>query len=241
MAKLILIRHGQSTWNAVNKFTGWVDVPLSHVGLEEAQRAAQKLKTYPIDLCFTSLLIRAIQTALVCLVESDAVLKQGKSPVIHHNADDPDWHGWDQHEGELEEEIPVFTAQALDERYYGNLQGLDKAETAKKFGDEQVRLWRRSYSVRPPGGESLEDTVARTVPFFKERILTHLKDGEHVLVAAHGNSLRSIIMYLEKISETEIPLLELITGVPIVYEIDRDGKVLSKQILEDVPENVPVA
>jgi 2,3-bisphosphoglycerate-dependent phosphoglycerate mutase len=241
MAKLILIRHGQSTWNAINKFTGWVDVPLSHLGLEEAQLAAQKLKTYPIDLCFTSLLIRSIQTALVCLVESDAVLKQGKSPVIHHNGDDPDWHGWDHHEGNLAEEIPVFTAQALDERYYGDLQGLNKAETAKKFGDEQVMLWRRSYSVRPPGGESLADTVARTVPFFKERILTHLKDGENVLVAAHGNSLRSIIMDLEKISETEIPLLELTTGVPIVYEIDADGKVLSKQVLEDAPKNVPVA
>jgi 2,3-bisphosphoglycerate-dependent phosphoglycerate mutase len=233
MAQLILIRHGQSTWNSANKFTGWVDVPLSHVGLEEAQCAAQKLKGYKIDLCFTSLLIRSIQTGLVCLVESDAVLKQGKSPVIHHNADDPDWHGWDHHEGDLLEEIPVFTAQALDERYYGDLQGLNKAETAKKFGDEQVRLWRRSYAVRPPGGESLEDTVARTVPFFRERILTHLKDGENVLVAAHGNSLRAIIMDLEQISETDIPLLELTTGIPIVYELDSEGKVLSKQVLED--------
>jgi 2,3-bisphosphoglycerate-dependent phosphoglycerate mutase len=233
MAKLILIRHGQSTWNSANKFTGWVDVPLSHVGLEEAQRAAQKLKEYPVDLCFTSLLIRSIQTGLVCLVESDAVLKQGKSPVIHHNADDPDWRGWDHHEGELDQEIPVFPCQALDERYYGDLQGLNKAETARKFGDEQVKLWRRSYAVRPPGGESLEDTVARAVPFFKERILTHLKDGENVLVAAHGNSLRAIIMYLEQISEAEIPLLELSTGVPIVYELDSEGKVLSKQILDD--------
>lgn len=232
MAKLILIRHGQSTWNSANKFTGWVDVPLSHLGLEEAQRAAEKLKAYPIDLCFTSLLIRSIQTGLVCLVESDAVLKQGKSPVIYHNADDPDWHGWDHHEGELAEEIPVFPAQALDERYYGDLQGLNKAETAQKFGDEQVKLWRRSYAVRPPGGESLEDTVARAVPFFKERILTHLKDGENVLVAAHGNSLRAIIMYLEQISEAKIPLLELSTGVPIVYELDSEGKVLSKQVLD---------
>lgn len=233
MAHLILIRHGQSTWNSINKFTGWVDVPLSHLGLEEAQRAAQKLKGYRIDLCFTSLLIRSIQTGLVCLVESDAVMKHGKSPVIHHNADDPDWHGWDHHEGHLAEEIPVFTAQALDERYYGNLQGLNKAETAKKFGDAQVHLWRRSYSVRPPGGESLEDTVARTVPFFKERILTHLKDGENVLVAAHGNSLRAIIMDLEQISEAEIPLLELTTGVPIIYELDGESKILGKQVLDD--------
>jgi 2,3-bisphosphoglycerate-dependent phosphoglycerate mutase len=233
MAKLILIRHGQSTWNSANKFTGWVDVPLSHVGLEEAQRAAQKLKSYPVDVCFTSLLIRAIQTALVCLVESDAVLKQGKSPVVHHDADDPNWHGWDRHEGNLNEEIPVFTAQALDERYYGDLQGLNKAETAEKFGSDQVKLWRRSYAVRPPGGESLADTVARAVPFFQERILTHLKQGENVLIAAHGNSLRSIMMHLEQISETEIPLLELTTGIPIIYEIDAEGKVVNKQILLD--------
>lgn len=231
MAKLILIRHGQSTWNSANKFTGWVDVPLSHVGLEEAQQAAQKLKSYPIDICFTSLLIRAIQTGLICLVESDAVLQQGKSPVIYHNADDPDWHGWDHHAGNPEEEIPVFTAQALDERYYGELQGLNKAETAAKFGIEQVTLWRRSYSVRPPGGESLEDTVARTIPFFKTRILTHLKLGENVLVAAHGNSLRSIMMELNHLSEAEIPLLELATGIPIVYEIDQTGNVLSQEIL----------
>lgn len=233
MAKLILIRHGQSTWNSANKFTGWVDVPLSHLGLEEAQQAAQKLKSYPIDVCFTSLLIRSIQTGLVCLVESDAVLKQGKSPVIHHNADDPDWHGWDRHEGNADEEIPVFTAQALDERFYGDLQGLNKAETAEKFGAEQVKLWRRSYAVRPPGGESLADTVARAVPFFKERILTHLKQGDNVLVAAHGNSLRAIIMDLDQISEVEIPLVELATGVPIVYEIDQEGKVVNKEVLDD--------
>lgn len=240
MAKLILIRHGQSTWNAANKFTGWVDVPLSHVGLEEAQKAAQKLKGYDIDVCFTSMLIRAIQTGLICLVESDAVLKQGKSPVIHHNADDPNWHGWDRHEGNRDEEIPVFPTQALDERYYGDLQGLNKAETAEKFGSDQVKLWRRSYSVRPPGGESLADTVARTVPFFKERILTHLKAGDNVLVAAHGNSLRSIIMDLDQLSETEIPLVELATGIPIIYEIDSEGKAVSKQILLDEQTAIPV-
>lgn len=238
MAKLILIRHGQSTWNSANKFTGWVDVPLSHQGLEEAQRAAQKLKSFPINVCFTSLLIRAIQTALVCLVESDAVDKQGKSPVLYHNADDPNWHGWDRHQGDPTIEIPVFTAQALDERYYGNLQGLNKAETAKEFGDEQVKLWRRSYSVRPPGGESLKDTVARTVPFFNDRILAHLKQGEDVLVAAHGNSLRAIIMNLEQLSEEEIPLLELDTGIPIAYEIDSEGRLINKEILADSTEAI---
>lgn len=233
MSQLILIRHGQSTWNAANKFTGWVDVPLSHRGLAEAALAAQKLKDYSIDICFTSLLIRSIQTGLVCLVESAGVIQQGKSPVLHHDADDPNWQGWDQHVGDPDEEIPVFPAQALDERFYGDLQGLNKADTAAQYGDEQVRLWRRSYAVKPPGGESLADTVARAVPFFKSRILTHLLAGETVLVAAHGNSLRAIIMYLEKISEVEIPLLELATGVPIVYELDGEGQLLSKQVLVD--------
>lgn len=239
MAKLVLVRHGQSTWNAANKFTGWVDVPLSHQGLEEAQTAAEKLKSFTFDVCFTSLLIRAIQTALVCLVESNAVRLQGKSPVIYHNADDPDWHGWDKHEGNPAEEIPVFTAQALDERFYGDLQGLNKTDTAKKYGDEQVRLWRRSYSVRPPGGESLQDTVARAVPFFNDRILSHIKAGENVLVAAHGNSLRSIIMCLEKISEEEIPLLELATGIPLIYDIDALGAIVSKEILVSEAEAIP--
>lgn len=233
MSKLILIRHGQSAWNAANKFTGWVDVPLSKQGLAEAEIAATKLKGYAIDICFTSLLIRAIQTALICLVESDAAMLQGKSPVIHHAADDPDWHGWDAHTGDAAEEIPVFPSQALDERFYGDLQGLNKAETARKYGDDQVRLWRRSYAVRPPGGESLADTVARTVPYFQSRILTHVKAGETVLVSAHGNSLRAIIMHLEKLSADEIPLVELATGVPIVYEIKSGGGIASKLVLDD--------
>lgn len=240
MAHLILIRHGQSAWNAANKFTGWVDVPLSKKGLEEAELAAKRLKSLPVDVCFTSMLIRAIQTAMICLVESDSVIVQGKCPVIHHNADDPDWHGWDAHAGDPSEEIPVFLSQALDERFYGDLQGLNKAATAAKYGDEQVHIWRRSYSVRPPGGESLEDTVVRTVPYFENRILTHVTAGENVLVSAHGNSLRSIIMHLEKLSKEEIPLVELATGVPIVYDIDREGKILNKAILDDkAPVVVP--
>lgn len=233
MAKLVLIRHGQSTWNAVNKFTGWVDVPLSKQGLHEAEQAAQKLKALPIDVCFTSLLIRSIQTALVCLVESDAVEIQGKSPIIHHNADDPDWHGWDRYEGDPAFEIPVYPAQALDERYYGNLQGLNKASTAERYGDDQVHLWRRSYDVRPPGGESLEDTAARTIPFFKDRILTHVTQGDTVLVSAHGNSLRSIIMDLDRLTGEEVAGLELATGVPIIYEIDANGQILEKVVLDE--------
>jgi 2,3-bisphosphoglycerate-dependent phosphoglycerate mutase len=232
MSFLILLRHGQSTWNAANKFTGWVDVPLSKLGLTEAAQAAEKLKHYSIDLCFTSLLIRSIQTALVCLVESDAVAA-GKSPILKHNAADPEWHGWDAYEGDPGCEIPVFLSQALDERYYGRLQGLNKTETAKQYGVDQVTIWRRSYSVRPPGGESLADTSNRTLPFFKSRILPHVISGDRVLVSAHGNSLRSIIMDLENLSEAEVPGLELATSVPIVYEINAEGQILAKTILTD--------
>ncbi len=230
MAKLILIRHGQSTWNAANKFTGWVDVPLSKIGREEARKAAEKLIPYSIDVCYTSLLIRAIETAIICLTEYEEVCG-GKIPLIKHDADDPDWHGWDKYDGDKSQELPIFTAQALDERYYGELQGLNKAQTAEKFGVEQVKEWRRSYAVRPPGGESLADTAARTLPFFRSRIIEHIKYGDDVLVAAHGNSLRSIIMELENLSEEDVPNLELTTGIPIVYEIDKAGKVVDKIIL----------
>jgi 2,3-bisphosphoglycerate-dependent phosphoglycerate mutase len=230
MAKLILIRHGQSIWNAVNKFTGWVDVPLSKLGREEAKTAAHKLTAYRVDVCFTSLLIRSIETAVICLTEHPEICG-GKSPILKHEADDPDWHGWDKYEGDPSEELPVFPSMALDERYYGDLQGLNKIETAEKFGIEQIYIWRRSFSVRPPGGESLEDTKNRAVPYFKSRILTHLKDGDNVLVAAHGNSLRSIIMELDHLSEEEVPKLELATGVPIVYDIDATGQATNQVIL----------
>ena len=196
MTKLILIRHGQSTWNAANRFSGWVDVPLNKRGRLEATLAAYKLKDYKVDVCFTSLLVRAIETAVICLTENERICG-GKNPVIKHNSDDPQWHGWDKYEGDCSEELPVFTSMSLDERYYGDLQGLNKAETAERLGEELVHKWRRSFSVRPPGGESLEDTMNRTVPFFKERILTHLKQGATTLVEEQGNSIRSKIMELE--------------------------------------------
>lgn len=194
MAKLILIRHGQSLWNAANKFTGWVDVPLSERGRAEATIAACKLQEnhYQVDVCFTSMLIRAIETAIICLTECEGVCK-GKTPILKHDADDPDWRGWDKYEGHPQEELPIFLSHALDERYYGELQGLNKAETAEKYGKEKVQQWRRSYSIQPPGGESLEDTQKRVAPFFTHRILTHIKHGDDVLVAAHGNSLRAVI------------------------------------------------
>ena len=232
MAKLILIRHGQSLWNAVNKFTGWVDVPLSERGRAEATIASCKLRDYRVDVCFTSMLMRAIETAVICLTEVDEICN-GKIPVIKHGEDDPNWHGWDKYNGDPELELPIYPSAALDERHYGDLQGLDKTETAEKFGDEQVHEWRRSFSVRPPGGESLEDTLKRAVPFFRDRILSHLKHGDRVLVSAHGNSLRSIIMELDRLSPEEVPKLELKTGVPIVYDIDPQGTVTDKIVLDN--------
>jgi 2,3-bisphosphoglycerate-dependent phosphoglycerate mutase len=230
MAKLILTRHGQSLWNAENRFTGWVDVPLSEQGRAETMVAAAKLKDYRVRVCFTSLLFRAIETAIIILTEVDDIC-DGRVPIIKHDVDDADWHGWDQYNGDPEQELPVYTTPALDERYYGELQGLNKAETAAKFGQDQVHLWRRSYNVAPPGGESLEDTVKRTVPFFRDRILKHLIAGDNVLVAAHGNSLRSIIKTLENLSEKEIVKVELGTGIPIIYDIDSKGQVTDKIVL----------
>ncbi|MGI0491685.1 2,3-bisphosphoglycerate-dependent phosphoglycerate mutase [Alkalinema pantanalense CENA528] len=230
MATLILIRHGQSTWNAANKFTGWVDVPLSKLGRLEATQAAYKLRQYKIDVCFTSLLIRAIETAVICLTEYPEICA-GKSPILKHTADDPDWHGWNQYEGDPVDELPIFLSAALDERYYGDLQGLNKTKTTEKYGAEQVNIWRRSFATRPPAGESLQDTLERTLPYFQSRILTHLTQGENVLVAAHGNSLRSIIMYLDRLDESAITNLELATGIPIVYEIDQTGSVVDKTVL----------
>lgn len=230
MAKLILTRHGQSLWNAENKFTGWVDVPLSEQGRAEATIASCKLKDYRVRVCFTSLLFRAIETAIIILTEVDDIC-DGRIPIIKHDVDDQDWHGWDQYNGDPEQELPVYLTAVLDERYYGELQGLNKAETAAKFGKEQVQIWRRSYDVAPPGGESLEDTVKRTVPFFRDRLLKHLMAGDNVLIAAHGNSLRSLIKQLENLSEEEIVKVELGTAIPIVYDIDSGGQVTNKVIL----------
>lgn len=203
MAHLVLLRHGQSQWNLENRFTGWVDVPLTDLGETEARRAGEKIKAAGLhfDRTFTSVLQRAIRTLELVL---DVLGQTG---------------------------LPNERDQALNERHYGDLQGLDKAETAKKFGDEQVRLWRRSYDVAPPGGESLENTAARTLPYLQSNILPAVCGGQHVLVAAHGNSLRSIIMHLDGLTREEVLSLELGTGVPIVYDLDATGAVVSKEIL----------
>jgi 2,3-bisphosphoglycerate-dependent phosphoglycerate mutase len=203
MALLALVRHGESQWNLENRFTGWTDIPLTDKGREEARRAGEKIRAIHFDRAYTSVLQRAIETL-------DIMLK-----VIG------------------QQEIPVAYDPALNERHYGDLQGLNKAETAEKFGKEQVHLWRRSYDVAPPGGESLKDTAARTLPYFEARILPDLRAGKNVLVSAHGNSLRSIVMQLDELSRDEIMDLNLATGVPIVYEFSPDLKILSKTILDD--------
>jgi 2,3-bisphosphoglycerate-dependent phosphoglycerate mutase len=211
---LILLRHGQSVWNKENLFTGWVDIPMSEEGIREATSAGEKIKEIPIDVIFTSTLIRAQMTIPFALYKH----KSGKIPVFLH----PGQGKLDEWSHVYSEEakkslIPVYQSWELNERMYGHLQGLNKAETAKKFGAEQVHLWRRSFDVAPPEGESLKMTAARTIPYFKKHIVPHLEKGETVLIAAHGNSLRSIAMYIENLSPEEVVALELPTGEPRIY------------------------
>ena len=217
MIQLVLLRHGESDWNRENRFTGWTDVDLSETGLAEAHEAGRLLREggYEFDIAFTSVLRRAIRTLWIALDELDRM--------------------W----------LPVVHSWRLNERHYGALQGLNKAETAAKFGDEQVHLWRRSYDVPPPPlpadderspgrdrryagltpdelpkSESLKDTVARFLPAWHEQIAPEIRAGRRVLVAAHGNSLRALVKYLDDIPDEEIPALNIPTGVPLVYELD---------------------
>jgi 2,3-bisphosphoglycerate-dependent phosphoglycerate mutase len=221
MGKLILIRHGQSVWNLKNVFTGWVDIPLSEKGIKEAQNAAKLLEKIKIDVAFTSKLERARETLNIVLS------KQKKIGVYIH--EDSKEKKWALHPKDFtDEEIPVYSDNAINERYYGKLQGLNKDETKKKHGEEQVHIWRRSYDVRPPGGECLKDTCERAIPYFQKKIMPFLKKGKNVIVAAHGNSLRGIIKHIEKISDEDIPNLELPTGKPIIYDY-RNGKLIKKK------------
>jgi 2,3-bisphosphoglycerate-dependent phosphoglycerate mutase len=211
---LVLMRHGQSIWNLMNRFTGWVDVPLSEDGISEAISAAKLIKDLAIDRVYTSTLNRAIHTALIVL--SGQV--NPKSPVLLHPGAGK-LESWAQiyEEKMWEQIIPVICAWQLNERHYGKLQGLNKKETVEKFGKEQVKKWRRSYQISPPGGESLKSTGQRAYPYFKKEIFPRL-DRESILVSAHGNSLRSILMELESLSEEEVVRLEIPTGQPILYE-----------------------
>ncbi len=198
---LILLRHGESQWNLENRFTGWIDVPLTEKGKKDAFESGKLLKHIPIDIAFTSVLIRAIDTL-------DEALR-----------------------GAEQDMVTIVKDAALNERMYGDLQGLDKAETAKKYGADQVKIWRRSFDIPPPNGESLKDTAARTLPYFDEHILPLVKQGKNVLISAHGNSLRAIVMELDKLSREAVLELNIPNAVPIVYEIDAEGTVVSKNIL----------
>jgi 2,3-bisphosphoglycerate-dependent phosphoglycerate mutase len=209
-AKLILLRHGQSIWNKENLFTGWVDIPLSEEGIQEALRAGQKIQNIPIDIIFTSGLVRAQMTVPLAMLKHSSK----KIPVFIHPGEK--WEGV-YSEKAKHQLIPVYQSPALNERMYGKLQGLNKEETAKEYGAEQVHIWRRSFDVRPPEGESLAMTAERTLPYFQEKILPELKKGKNVLVAAHGNSLRAIVMQLEHLSKDAVVSLEIPTGDPLIY------------------------
>ncbi len=201
MARLILLRHGESQWNLENRFTGWVDVPLSPRGIQEAKDAGGKLKGFTFDRAFTSVLSRANETLRLVL---EAVGQTG---------------------------IPIEKDKALNERMYGDLQGLNKTETAQKYGEAQVKIWRRSYDVQPPGGESLKDTAERVLPYYDARIKPYLSKGETILIAAHGNSLRALVMQLEQLTREQVLELNIPTGAPLLYELDSNGKVLSHRYL----------
>ncbi len=197
---LVLVRHGQSEWNLKNLFTGWRDVDLTDKGVAEAREAGRKLKAQGLtfDVAYTSALKRAQRTLDLMLEE------MGQTG------------------------LPIVKDLALNERDYGDLSGLNKDDARKKWGDEQVLIWRRSYDIAPPGGESLKDTLARTLPYYVTEILPRVLRGERVLVAAHGNSLRALVMVLEKLTPDEILKREIGTGVPIIYRLDADATVKSK-------------
>jgi 2,3-bisphosphoglycerate-dependent phosphoglycerate mutase len=201
MTKLVLLRHGESQWNLENRFTGWVDVPLSSKGEQEAKAAGRKLAGITFDRAYTSVLKRAIDTLAIVL----EVIGQSN--------------------------IPVEKDKALNERMYGELQGLNKAETAQKYGDQQVKIWRRSYDVRPPGGESLKDTADRVLPYYEQHIRPQILAGRNILIAAHGNSLRALVMQLDQLSREAVLELNIPTGAPLLYEFDSAGNVTGHRYL----------
>lgn len=204
MVYLILLRHGESQWNVENRFTGWVDVDITSKGEDEARKAGLALKDYPIDMLFTSALLRAIRTADIALQSAGKGL------------------------------IPTQRSEKLNERHYGDLQGLNKDEVGKQFGTDQLKIWRRSYETPPPNGESLKMTQERVLPYFHEQIIPVLKEGKNVLITAHGNSLRALIAELDNLSKEEILELNIATGKPIVYTLDEQTMcILNKQQLLD--------
>jgi 2,3-bisphosphoglycerate-dependent phosphoglycerate mutase len=200
-AQLVIVRHGQSEWNAQNRFTGWVNVDLAPKGIAEAKEAGEKLKGYKFDKGYTSALLRAQKTLRNILEVTGQT------------------------------DLEVIENEALNERMYGDLQGMDKDEARAQFGEEQVHIWRRSFDIPPPGGESLKGTADRVLPYYKAVIEPELKAGKTIIIAAHGNSLRALIMYLEKLSPDEILQTEVPTGKPKLYEFDADLNVLRKDYI----------
>ncbi len=201
MPELIIVRHGQSQWNLENRFTGWIDIDLSPKGIEEAEAAGEKLKGFTFDKAYTSALTRAQRTLDIIL---DKIGQKN---------------------------IPVEKDKALNERMYGDLQGLNKDDTRKQYGDEQVKIWRRSYDIAPPGGESLKDTAERVLPYYHEKIEPDLKAGKKILISAHGNSLRALIMYLEKMTPEQILETEIPTGSPKYYNLDENLNVIEAKYI----------
>lgn len=211
MSVLVLVRHGESRWNLENRFAGWVDVPLSEKGIKEAMECAKDLKSFEFDVAFTSKLTRA-QTTLSLILPC-----QKKTGIFLH--DDAKADAWSLHPMRVDEsEMPIYSSEALNERYYGKLQGQNKQQAREVYGEEQVFVWRRSFDVAPPDGESLKDTYERTIPYFKNNIMPFLENGKNVIVVAHGNSLRSVVKYIEGISDEDIPKFELNTGDPVIYD-----------------------
>ncbi len=224
--RLTLVRHGESIWNRQNRFTGWVDVSLSRAGMEEAERAGDLLRDQVFDCAFVSALLRAQDTLYEILKRNrhcDQYLR-----VHELNS------AWYEHFVPSEDdrrELHIYVSDRLNERYYGDLQGRNKDRVRAEFGAEQVHLWRRSYDLPPPNGESLEMTAARALPYFRERIVPRLQRGQSVLVSAHGNSLRAIVMHLEGMTPEQIVQYELATGTPHVYRFDAEMNPLEKRIL----------
>ena len=213
MSLLILLRHGQSMWNKLNVFTGWVNVPLSEKGIQEALRAGEQISNIHIDEIHTSTLMRAQQTAMIAMSKHSS----GKVPVLI-NTDPKFEKQFSIHSQSAKNNtIPTYANWQLNERFYGELQGLNKQDTRDTYGDEQVKIWRRSFDVPPPEGESLEMTKERTIPYFTQHVVNALEQGKNILVSAHGNSLRSIIMTIEQLNNDEVLNLEIATGVPRIY------------------------
>jgi len=207
-------------WNKKNIFTGWVDVPLTYDGIQEAFKAGEKISGFDFDTVYVSTLNRSLETAMIAL----SVNKSGKVPVLNHNESgrQSDWSRIYNKKAE-NDSIPVYQDWHLNERYYGELQGKNKKETAEQYGEDQVHTWRRSYDVPPPGGEALIHTAQRTIPFFKENIVPLLSSGKNILISAHGNSLRSIVMFLDNLTKDQVLKLEIATGEPLLYDYI-DGK-----------------